>query len=120
MRKTTLVNTFLIQEDITKGQRVEGFTVEVFANGAWHHVGEGTTVGYKRLLPFSDSHAEKVRVTITGARGTVNISNIGSVSYTHLGSENALEGVAALSGAYATGRLGGRRSVARLFYGENE
>ena len=77
MRKNTLVNTFLIQEDITKGQRVEGFTVEVFANGAWHHVGEGTTVGYKRLLPFSDSHAEKVRVTITGARGTVNISNIG-------------------------------------------
>ena len=49
----------------------------MFANGAWHHVGEGTTVGYKRLLPFSDSHAEKVRVTITGARGTVNISNIG-------------------------------------------
>ena len=77
VRKNTLVNTFLIQEDITKGQRVEGFTVEVFANGAWHHVGEGTTVGYKRLLPFSDSHAEKVRVTITGARGTVNISNIG-------------------------------------------
>ena len=77
VRKNTLVNTFLIQEDITKGQRVEGFTVEVFANGAWHHVGEGTTVGYKRLLPFSDSYAEKVRVTITGARGTVNISNIG-------------------------------------------
>lgn len=77
VRKNTLVNTFLIQEDITKGQHVEGFTVEVFANGAWHHVGEGTTVGYKRLLPFSDSYAEKVRVTITGARGTVNISNIG-------------------------------------------
>ena len=27
--------------------------------------------------PFSDSHAEKVRVTVTSARGTVNISNIG-------------------------------------------
>jgi len=40
-------------------------------------VGKGTTVGYKRLLPFSDCYAEKVRVTITGARGTVNISNIG-------------------------------------------
>ena len=29
VRKNTLVNTFLIQEDITKGQRVEGFTVEI-------------------------------------------------------------------------------------------
>lgn len=77
MKKNALVNTFLIQEDITKGQRVEGFMVEVFNNGAWHHVGEGTTVGYKRLLRFSDSHAEKVRVTITGSRGDANISNIG-------------------------------------------
>ena len=77
VRKNALVNTFLIQEDITKGQRVEGFTVEVFSNGAWHHAGKGTTVGYKRLLTFSDSHAEKVRVTVTGARGDANISNIG-------------------------------------------
>lgn len=77
VKKNALVNTFLIQEDITKGQRVEGFMVEVFNNGAWHHVGEGTTVGYKRLLRFSDSHAEKVRVTITGSRGDANISNIG-------------------------------------------
>ena len=77
VRKNALANTFLIQEDITKGQRVEGFTVEVFSNGAWHHAGKGTTVGYKRLLTFSDSHAEKVRVTVTGTRGDANISNIG-------------------------------------------
>lgn len=77
VKKNALVNTFLIQEDIKKGQRVEGFMVEVFNNGAWHHVGVGTTVGYKRLLRFSDSHAEKVRVTITGSRGDANISNIG-------------------------------------------
>lgn len=72
-----LVNTFLIQEDIAKGQRVESFKVEIFSNGAWHHAGEGTTVGYKRLLRFSDTKAEKVKVTINGARGKANISNIG-------------------------------------------
>lgn len=77
LKKDALVNTFLIQEDITKGQRVEGFTVEVFTNGAWHHAGEGTTVGYKRLLQLSDCNAEKVRVTITGSRGDANITNIG-------------------------------------------
>ncbi len=71
------VNTFLIQEDISKGQHVEGFTVEIFTNGAWYYVCEGTTVGYKRLLRFSDTRAEKVRVTITSSRGEANICNVG-------------------------------------------
>ena len=58
-----IVNTFLIQEDISRGQRIEGFKVEVFSAGAWRPAAEGTTVGYKRLLRFSDSKAEKVRHT---------------------------------------------------------
>lgn len=72
-----MVNTFLIQEDITQGQRVEDFLVEVYTNGAWQYAAEGTTVGYKRLLRFSDCRPEKVRVTVRGARGTANISNVG-------------------------------------------
>lgn len=72
-----LVNTFLIQEDIVQGQRVEDFLVEVYSNGAWQYAAEGTTVGYKRLLRFSDCQPEKVRVTIRGARGTANILNVG-------------------------------------------
>ena len=73
-----MVNTFLIQEDIAQGQRVEDFLVEVYSNGAWQYAAEGTTVGYKRLLRFSDCQPEKIRVTIRGARGTANISNVGS------------------------------------------
>ena len=72
-----MVNTFLIQEDIAQGQRVEDFLVEVYSNGAWQYAAEGTTVGYKRLLRFSDCQPEKIRVTIRGARGTANISNVG-------------------------------------------
>ena len=72
-----MVNTFLIQEDIAQGQRVEDFLVEVYSNGAWQYATEGTTVGYKRLLRFSDCQPEKIRVTLRGARGTANISNVG-------------------------------------------
>ena len=72
-----LVNTFLIQEDIAQGQRVEDFLVEVYSNGAWQYAAEGTTVGYKRLLRFSDCQPEKIRVTIRGARATANICNVG-------------------------------------------
>jgi alpha-L-fucosidase len=73
----TMVNTFLIQEDIAQGQRVEDFLVEVYSNGAWQYAAEGTTVGYKRLLRFSDCQPEKIRVTIRGTRATANITNIG-------------------------------------------
>ena len=77
VKSGAMVNTFLIQEDITKGQRVEDFLVEVYGNGAWQYAAEGTTIGYKRLLRFSDCQPEKVRVTIRGARAEANISNVG-------------------------------------------
>ena len=35
VKKGAMVNTFLIQEDIAQGQRVEDFLVEVYCNGAW-------------------------------------------------------------------------------------
>ena len=72
-----MVNTFLIQEDIAQGQRVEDFLVEVYSNGTWQFAAEGTTIGYKRLLRFSDCQPEKIRVTIRGTRATANISNVG-------------------------------------------
>ena len=72
-----MVNTFLIQEDIAQGQRVEDFLVEAYSNGTWQYATEGTTVGYKRLLRFSDCQLEKIRVTLRGSRGTANISNVG-------------------------------------------
>lgn len=77
VKSGALVNTFLIQEDITKGQRVEDFLVEIYSNGAWQYAAEGTTIGYKRLLHFSDCQPEKVRVTIRGARGVANITSVG-------------------------------------------
>ena len=77
VKKGAIVNTFLIQEDIAQGQRVEDFLVEVYCNGAWQYATEGTTIGYKRLLRFSDCQPEKVRITIRGTRANANISNVG-------------------------------------------
>ena len=43
VKEGTLVNTLLIQEDITKGQRVESFLVEAYSNGNWNHRSEEHT-----------------------------------------------------------------------------
>ena len=42
----------MLQEDITKGQRIEAFTVEALTDNSWKEVAKGTTIGYKRLLRF--------------------------------------------------------------------
>ena len=72
-----MINTLLIQENITRGQHVEEFSVEAYINGAWHHIAEGTTIGYKRLLRFTDCKAERIRITIHASRGIANILNTG-------------------------------------------
>ncbi len=71
-----MVNTLLLQEDIERGQRVESFRVEALVNGSWCHIAEGTTIGYKRILHFSDCHAERIRVTINHCRTEAHISNV--------------------------------------------
>ena len=43
----------------------------------WMQIAEGTTIGYKRLIRFSDSKIERIRVTIRSARGTANIMKTG-------------------------------------------
>ena len=77
VKEGALVNTILIQEDITKGQRVENFLIEAYSNGSWNHMAKGTTIGYKRLIRFSDCQPEKIRVTIKNTRAAANIANVG-------------------------------------------
>jgi alpha-L-fucosidase len=77
IQKDALVNTFMIQEDISKGQRIESFLVEAYKDGSWIHMAEGTTVGYKRLVRFSDTRPERIRVTIRSARGVANVAAVG-------------------------------------------
>ena len=77
IQKDALVNTFMIQENISKGQRIESFLVEAYKDGSWIHMAEGTTVGYKRLVRFSDTRPERIRVTIRSARGVANVAAVG-------------------------------------------
>lgn len=89
LKPGAMVNTFLIQEDIAQGQRVEDFLVETYSNGTWQYAAEGTTIGYKRLLRFSDCQPEKIRVTIRGTRAVANISNVGMYYAEPLAEQNA-------------------------------
>ena len=82
------INCVMLQENIAKGQRVEKFKVELLINGQWITVGRGTTIGYKRLLRFSETTAEKVRITVEECRRTAEILRTGLFLCPELGTNS--------------------------------
>lgn len=76
LKEGSTVNVVMLQEDITRGQRMESFTVETLTGDTWHEVAQGTTVGYKRLLTFPAVKAQAIRIKVTGSRGKANVSRV--------------------------------------------
>ena len=66
-----------LQEQITKGQHIEEFRLEAKVKGKWQSIAEGTTVGYKRLLRFPETTAQKLRLTLLKARKSTSLSEVG-------------------------------------------
>ncbi|MDR1780926.1 MAG: alpha-L-fucosidase [Tannerella sp.] len=65
-----------IQEYIRLGQRVKSFTIEAKTGGDWVEIAKGTTIGYKRIIPFNATEASAVRVNITDSKACPLISNV--------------------------------------------
>ena len=76
LKEGSRINVVLLQEDISKGQRVESFEVEALVDGQWQTLGQGTTIGYKRLLRFPETEATQVRLKLLSTRLKANISNV--------------------------------------------
>lgn len=75
-RAPAAVNTVVLQEDISKGQRVEAFDVEAMVDGEWRKVAGGTTIGHKRILRFPETTATAVRVNVSDSRGKANLAPV--------------------------------------------
>ena len=67
----------VLQEAIALGQRVQAWAVEAQVDGSWKAVGEGTTIGYKRILTCSPTTTTRVRVRITKARACPTLATVG-------------------------------------------
>ena len=66
-----------LQENIAVGQRIESFVLEYKSGAEWKLLVAGTTVGYKRILPFAPVRAQYVRLRITSSRLNPTLSAIG-------------------------------------------
>ena len=70
------INVVMLREDISKGQRMEAFTVEALTADGWKEIAKGTTVGYKRLIRIPAVGARQLRVKVDACRLAANISEV--------------------------------------------
>lgn len=86
LKRPTLINRFLAEEDIAQGQRVKKFTLEALVDGQWQPlrdmlVEDGkdglTTIGHRRIICFPSVKATQVRFTISDAKAEPVIKKLG-------------------------------------------
>jgi alpha-L-fucosidase len=59
------IDHVLIQEDISKGERVRQYTVEGLADGKWQQIAEGTAIGHKKIHQITPITVSQVRLTVS-------------------------------------------------------
>lgn len=66
------VDTLLMQEDCSFGERVRQYKIEALQQGKWMTLGTGTAIGHKRIQAVTPTTAEAVRLTaVESAAGPV-------------------------------------------------
>lgn len=81
----TVVNCTIIEEDLSKGQRIEEF--DIFADGV--KVASGTTVGRKRIITFPAVKASKVTFVPSRFRGDGHFAKLTGVYNIEMPKETA-------------------------------
>lgn len=77
LAKPATVNRILLREPITRGQRVESFTVSAHIGGAWQQIAAATTIGAHRILSFPEITTDAIRIDFTHYRVAPAIAEIG-------------------------------------------
>ena len=84
-KRPTAFNRFLVEEDISLGQRVKKFTLEALIDGQWQPLKDQlveqddglTTIGHRRIICFPTIKATKLRFTVTDTKAEPVIKKIG-------------------------------------------
>jgi len=72
------VNAVALEENIAHGQRIESFEILAHVTDEWQKVGEGTTVGHKRIITFPIVEADGIKVNILSSRAKPDVKVSGA------------------------------------------
>ncbi len=78
LRKASAFDRIRLGENITRGQHVQQFAVDVWTGTAWTTVATGTTIGYARILLLpAPVTADRIRFRVVQSRATPHLSTLG-------------------------------------------
>ena len=72
-KKPLALNHVVMQEDLSKGQRVLSYIIEGYVQNKWIKLYEGSSVGNKKIDYFSTVEVEKIRVRFLKFKATPQI-----------------------------------------------
>lgn len=71
-----LIKYLTLKENISLGQRVKSFSIEIWMDGKWNKIIQATTIGHKRIIELNQVNTDKIRVNILKSRGCPVISSV--------------------------------------------
>lgn len=74
--KPLRVDTVVLQEDTIKGERVRAYRLEGLVDGMWQHLGDGISIGHKRIQPIAPVTVEAIRLVVTKTAAMPMIRNL--------------------------------------------
>ena len=75
LKSKQLVNQIIVQEEISKGERIRKYKIEGLTSQGWKTLCEGESVGHKRIQTFEPTNVSKVRLVINESVATPQIRN---------------------------------------------
>jgi alpha-L-fucosidase len=77
--KPAVIDRVIIQEDITKGERVLEFSIRGKTEGntgtAWKDLDSGTNIGHKHISNFKAAKVEEIKLVVTKSKAGAYIKN---------------------------------------------
>ena len=74
--KPVEINELILMEDISKGENIRKYVIEAWVDNAWRSLGDGISVGHKRLHKFEAVSTTKVRCVISESAGAAVIKKM--------------------------------------------
>ncbi len=71
------INQVVLQEEISKGERIRKYSIEGLTSNGWTILCEGESVGHKRIQTFDSTAVSKVRLVINKSIATPQIKSFG-------------------------------------------
>lgn len=75
LERPSRIDTVVLQEVLSAGERVRAYTIEGQVEGAWKPLAEGSAIGHKRIQPVAPVVVSALRLRVTRSAGEPAIRN---------------------------------------------